>query len=345
MPRDLRRDVAVIATGGSQAHLDEWVAHETADENGLLQAGKLLEWMEVVGRLCATRHCRQPVVAVAVEGMELRQPLGIGERVALTAQVAYTSPHSIGVTVTMPGGLESWMTFVPLDRRGRPMMVPPFMPTSSDERERFREGELRRDFRRQLESGHLDLRPVEAEETLGEVSRSHWPLAVQQWMSRLPRYLRMPWERGRPLDRQRSYLHRIEPVSEVSLDGPGGLNAGTLMRWAEISAALSARAWAGGRPMRCAGVHGLCFLRPVQRHRFVHLRSVVVHSTPRVSTSLVSVQAEDPTSGEESDNLRAFFTYTPLSESARLPPVTCRTPEERGLFEEVEHRLALQRRL
>jgi acyl-CoA hydrolase len=336
---------------GSEVHLDEWVAPEVADEHGHLQAGKILEWMDVVGALAATRHCRSPVVTVSIEGMDLRHPIRVGERVAMTARVAYTSRHSVGISVRMDHGdagsgprpgLEAYMTFVPLDRRGRPLPVPPFSPETPAERARFREGQLRREFRRRLESGQL------AAGELHKVAERDWPLLIRQWMSRLPRYLRNPWERMEPnatRTRHRSYMHKIEPVRLGTLNFHGTLYGGTLMRWAEVSAALSARAFAGGEAMRCSGLHGLCFLKPVQRDRFVHVRSVVVHSAQETLTTLVSVQAEEPASGRFCENLRAFFTYAPLDERARVAPIDCQSAEEKALFEEVEQRHALQRRI
>ena len=44
---------------GSQVHLDEWVAPDIADERGFLRAGKILEWMDVVGVVAppATAAC------------------------------------------------------------------------------------------------------------------------------------------------------------------------------------------------------------------------------------------------------------------------------------------------
>src|SRR5919199_1059204 len=111
-----------------RAHLDEWVAPDIADELGFLRAGKILEWMDVVGVLAATRHCRRPVVTASVDGMELRHPIKIGERVTMVADVGYTSTRSIGVSVSMTHGLPTaerareslagYMTFVALDDRG-----------------------------------------------------------------------------------------------------------------------------------------------------------------------------------------------------------------------------------
>jgi acyl-CoA hydrolase len=69
----------------------EWVAPDIADEQGYLRAGKILEWMDVVGVLAATRDCRRPVVTASVDGMELANPIRVGERVTMTASVAHTS--------------------------------------------------------------------------------------------------------------------------------------------------------------------------------------------------------------------------------------------------------------
>ncbi len=358
--RQNRRDTPLptLVRAGSEVHLDEWVAPEVADEQGILRAGIILEWMDVVGVLAASRHCGRPVVTASIDGMELRDPIRTGERVAMTARVAYTSAHSVGVSVTMDHDdahsspprptLEAYMTFVPLDRRGRAVGVPQFSPETPSEQARFREGQLRREFRRRLQSGGSKPTADAVELLDGEVPERDRPLLLREWMARLPRYLRMPWERTdaqAPRTPSRSYMHKIEPVRLSALNFHGTLYGGTLMRWSEASANLSARAYADGAPVRCTGLHGLTFLRPVERDRFVHLRSVVVHTAGPTLTSLVSVQSEDPTKGQYIENLRAFFTYAPLDPAAGVAPLECQSDEERALFAEVDKRLALQRRL
>jgi acyl-CoA hydrolase len=339
---------------GSEVHLDEWVAPEIADEQACLQAGKILEWMDVVGVLAATRHCRRPVVTASIDGMELRDPIRVGERVAMTARVAYTSEHSIGVSVSMAHGhglkaprptLEAYMTFVALDRRARPLSVPRFSPETPQERVRFREGELRREFRRRARAGELEHTPQAA---LAAVEERDWPLLVRELMSRLPRYLRMPWERSdpaQPRTRHRSYMHKIEPVRLGSLNFHGTAYGGALMRWSETAANLSARAYLDGAAVRCTGLHGMNFVKPVERDRFVHIRSVVVHTAGTRITCLTSVQSEDSVAGAFAENLRAFISYAPVAAEARVPPLDCASAEERALFAEVEQRLALQRSL
>jgi acyl-CoA hydrolase len=89
---------------GSTVHLDEWVTPGFADEGGYLRAGKVLEWMDVVASVAAARHCRLPVVTASVDGMVMRDPARIGERVTLTAALGHTSERSIGVSIATKHG-------------------------------------------------------------------------------------------------------------------------------------------------------------------------------------------------------------------------------------------------
>ncbi|HYS08516.1 MAG TPA: hotdog domain-containing protein [Myxococcales bacterium] len=333
---------------GPRAHLDEWVAPDIADELGFLRAGMILEWMDVVGVLAATRHCRRPVVTASVDGMELRHPIKVGERVTMTAEVAYTSARSLGVSVSMTHGLPTagtaresvagYMTFVALDDSGQVAAVPQLQPETPDEIARFDEGRLRREFRNKLENGQLGV-------PAGAGGPDENKLLIREFLKLLPAF-RLPWDRpDKPRQRHLSYVHKIEPIRSSRLNFHGTLYGGTLMRWIETSANLSARAWLGGEPVRLSGLHGLNFIRPVGRHVFIHIRSIVAHAASDSLTVLVNVHAEDPLSDGQEETLRAFLSYAPAREASRVPSLQCEGEEERALFEEVEHRLALHRSL
>jgi hypothetical protein len=61
-------------------------------------------------------------------------------------------------------------------------------------------------------------------------------------------------------------------------------------------------------------------------------------------TVLVNVQTEDPLTGALSDTVRAFVSYSPVEPgSVPVAAVERTNDEDRALYEEVEHRLALQR--
>jgi len=332
---------------GSEAHLDEWVAPDIADERGFLRAGKILEWMDVVGVLAASRHCRRPVATASVDGMELLHPIRVGERVTMTASVGYTSARSLGVSVSMRHGmpaaeqrsLTGYMTFVALDPRGKPGPVPQLRPQTPAEVARFREGNVRREFRSKLRSGQLPAPPPP--------TGREQALFVRELLKLLPRSL-LPIGRGDALEPRRrhvSYVHKIEPVRASRLNFNGTLYGGTLMKWIETTANLSARAYLDGVPVRLGGLHGLTFIRPVRRHVFVHVRSVVAHTAADSLTVLVNVDSEQPLAGEQEETLRAFLTYVPVDARVRIPPIECLGDDERAAFDEVEHRLALQRSL
>lgn len=336
---------------GSTVHLDQWVTPSGADERGYLRAGQVLEWMDVVGVVAAARHCRMPVVTVSVDGMVMRDPIRVGERVTMTAALAHTSERSIGVSVSMLPRrgdaddarpvLDAFMSFVAVDEEGVAQRVPPFVPQTPSEVARFREGSLRREFRRKLAAGAKDV-PLPA---TGQPADRETTLYIREFLKSFPRALRFPWERAErkaAQGRAGSYVHTIEPVRAATLNFHGTLYGGTLMHWIEANASLSARAYLDGEPARMIGLHGLTFLRPVRPNRFVHIQSVVVHTAADSLTVLVNVQAEDPVAGEHEDTLRALLTYAPATPTSPRS-LGCSTDEERAVFDEVERRLALQR--
>jgi acyl-CoA hydrolase len=343
----------VVHQRGSQVHIDEWVSPDIADERGFLRAGKILEWMDVVGVVAATRHCRLPVVTASVDGLVLRDPIRVGEHVAMSASVAHTSERSIGVSVAMtlgrPGAderlmLNAYMSFVAVDDRGQPAVVPQLVPETPAEVTRFREGRLRREFRKKLVDGARGV-PLPV---AGQPADRETKLFIVELLKSFPRALRFPWDRSErrgAQGRASSYVHTIEPVRAGKLNFHGTLYGGTLMRWIETNASLSARAYLGGAPIRLAGLHGLTFLRPIRPNRFVHIQSVVVHAGADSVTVLVSVHAENPLDGDHEDTLRAFLTYAPVEPGHPPAPLTCETDDERAVFEEVERRLALQQML
>jgi acyl-CoA hydrolase len=235
---------------------------------------------------------------------------------------------------------DGYMTFVALDADGKPTAVPQLSPETPTEVARFREGQMRREFRRKLDAGELAAKP-----SLATIDARDRPLLIRELLKVLPASFRPPWEPDvKPRRRHASYMHSIELARTGHLNFHGTLYGGTLMRWLENTASLSARAHVGGLAVHMSALHGLNFIRPVPANCFVHVRSEVVHATSDGMTVLVSAHAEDPMSGALSETVRAFMTYAPTDASqVRVPPLELTNDEDRALHEEVEHRLSLQR--
>lgn len=312
-----------LVWAGSEVQLDEWITPETVDASGDLSAGQVLEWLDVVGGLAATRHCGQPVVTASVDGLTFRDNLPLGSQASLMASVAHTSERSMGVSVELRGPvglvLEAFMTFVAVDSAGQVLKVAQLVPETQSQVERFREGRLRREFRKRLQAGQLAPPPTQP-------ARSQ-RLYILEFLKQIPQR----WVQ-RERSREKSSLHKVQ----------GTLHGGTLMRWLETTAAQSAAAFLS-RPVRLVGLHGLNFLKSVAPDRLVHIRALVVHGDERTLTTLVNVESEDP-GGTRVEVLRAFLTFA-AADGRTVPPVSRAGEEENALFAEVEYRLSLHRKL
>lgn len=333
--RDEReRRAAAETRPGAEVTLDEWVAPDLADQLGHLRAGSVLEWMDVSGVLAATRHCREAVVTASVDALTLHRPIAIGQHLTMTAVVGYTSARSMGVTIALfadgePVG-DGYMTFVALGADGRAVQVPSLAPETATEHERWRQGQVRREFRqRAVASAPVEATPLST--ALHRIAR--WPAEL---LTR--RTLERP-------ARQRSLIHKIEPVFAGTLNFRGTLYGGAVMRWLETSAGLSARAFLGGSGVEFIDTLGLEFEKPVRAHTFVHIHAQVVHVGEGV-TVYAELGVEDPIAGAQGRAVRGYFRYRRADRRARpIPALSYLTESDRLHLAEVEARLALERSL
>jgi acyl-CoA hydrolase len=336
---------------GADIHLDEWIAPELADENGLLRVGHILEWMDVGGVLAATRYCRTTCVTASVGGVELYRPIEVGEHVSMTARVAHTSRRTIGVHVSLRARgrkllsesevLSAYMTFVPraASDAGTRREIKPWTPMTPRDRALHREGELRREFRQKLAAGAFSDEAAQGEPRRERVTLRSLARDVRRIVPLLPD----PPVVGTHSP-ELSYVHRIEWVLDSTLNTHGTLYGGKFMRWIENAACLSARAFTD-TPMVVQAVHGLDFLRPVNKHLFLHTHAMAVRSDPGSVTIRVEVASEDPTTGQVEQSLHGFFTYRPLDPRVAVAELDVHTDAERALCTEATHHLAFSRRL
>jgi len=183
---------------GSEVHLDEWVTrrsrtstvHPRRQGTGVMMSSGCSRPRGTAGA-CRHRFDRW---------MELQKPIRVGERLAMTASVAFTSPRSIGVRLRcgmerrtmrrLPARWLDYMTFVALDDEGKPL--PSAVPAGNARRSGpFREGRLRSEFRKKMLSGQLP------DSGCRECARAGEP-ALHPRAAEVPaRSLKLPFERGR----------------------------------------------------------------------------------------------------------------------------------------------------
>jgi acyl-CoA hydrolase len=141
----------------SQVEMTELVLPNDTNLLGNLLGGRLMHWIDIAGALAASRHSNRVVATVAIDSLDFRHPVRVGERVILKAKLTWAGRTSMEVTVkvyaeNMKTGNtimtnKAFITFVALDDEGKPTEVPPLYPETEEEKKDYIEAELRRNER------------------------------------------------------------------------------------------------------------------------------------------------------------------------------------------------------
>ena len=128
-----------------------------ANPLGNLLGGRVMHLVDLCGALAAARHSRQPVVTASVDHMTFLHPVHIGDLVVLRSTVnrVFSTSMEIGVKVWVENlrtGVvrhtsSAYLTFVALNKEGKPTAIPPVIPETEEEVRRFDEAGARRTYR------------------------------------------------------------------------------------------------------------------------------------------------------------------------------------------------------
>ncbi|HEX5726340.1 MAG TPA: acyl-CoA thioesterase [Longimicrobiaceae bacterium] len=141
----------------SQVTFADLAEPQSVNVAGTLFGGVLLGFIDRAAAFCAMKHAGRPVVTKSFDDVEFNQPIYIGELVVAHAAVNFTGTSSmeVGVQVLAQNPITGeerhtntcYATFVALDEQGRPTRVPPILPETEEEKERFEAGRRRREER------------------------------------------------------------------------------------------------------------------------------------------------------------------------------------------------------
>ena len=133
------------------------------DVNNLGQVfgGVVLSMVDRAAAVTAMRHARQPCVTISINQVDFKEPIYTGEFVTCSARVNYVGRTSmeIGVRVVAEHPItgrrrhtnDCLLTFVAIDGNSRPAPVPGLKLVTDEDKQRFEDGELRRQNREALE--------------------------------------------------------------------------------------------------------------------------------------------------------------------------------------------------
>ncbi len=145
------------APRASQVEMTELVLPNDTNLLGNLLGGRLMHWIDISGAMAASRHAERIVATVALDSLDFRHPVRMGELVILKAKITWTGRTSMEVSVNVfaeniKSGKtiltnKAYITFVALDEDGKPAQVPPIIPETEEEKINFSQGEVRRQER------------------------------------------------------------------------------------------------------------------------------------------------------------------------------------------------------
>ncbi len=141
----------------SCSEMIEFVLPQDANYFGNVLGGKVMHWMDLAGVLAAQRHCRKPVVTASMDALDFHSPIKMGHLAVFQACVTYVSRTSMEVKVAVYSEdpltgkrvqtSTAYLTYVALDKKGKPSPVPPLHPETPAERQEYEAGKKRREMR------------------------------------------------------------------------------------------------------------------------------------------------------------------------------------------------------
>ena len=142
----------------------ELVLPNDANTLGNVLGGRVLHWIDLAAAIVAHRHCRTETVTVSLDQMSFLAPIKVGQLALISARMTNTGRTSMEIRVDvrcedlLTGEIKdtstAYLTFVAIDKQGRPAPVPRLrLETEEDERE-ARAAEARRAARLKARPPH-----------------------------------------------------------------------------------------------------------------------------------------------------------------------------------------------
>lgn len=127
--------------------MTELVLPAQANLLGNLLGGQLMHFMDIAGALTCRRHSGCEVATVAVDKLEFKHPVKVGEVITITSKLIWVGKTSMKVKIEVAAEdtkthcskitNTAFMTFVALGDDCSPVTVPPLLPQTDNEKANF----------------------------------------------------------------------------------------------------------------------------------------------------------------------------------------------------------------
>lgn len=128
-----------------------------ANPAGNVFGGEILKHIDMVAGIVAQRHAQSNAVTVSMDSVNFLKPVYVGNVLKLNARINYVHKSSMEIEIRVEAeDIESgqktvtgtaFVTFVALDKNGKPAHVPKLLLKTDDDRQKFEEGKQRMEKR------------------------------------------------------------------------------------------------------------------------------------------------------------------------------------------------------
>ncbi len=134
--------------------MTELVLPHHTNQLGNLLGGQLMHWIDICAALAASKHSKRVCVTASVDKIDFRHPVSLGDVVTVVASVnrVFNTSMEVGVKVVAQNFTKdknlhtnsAYLTFVGVDKNGKPVKTFEIIPETNDEKRRFKEALQRR---------------------------------------------------------------------------------------------------------------------------------------------------------------------------------------------------------
>ena len=144
-------------SGHSSITLVQVMLPDQGNPAGNVHGGEIMKMMDTAAGVVAARHAHSNVVTAKVEELKFLRPVHIGELVFAHARPAFVGRASIEIRVEVETenlateekhlALTAYFIYVALDKRGKPVTIPPLLITTEEGERLYEEGRKRHEAR------------------------------------------------------------------------------------------------------------------------------------------------------------------------------------------------------
>lgn len=141
----------------SETIMTEVVCPNDTNPMGILQGGRLVQWMDIASAVCAQNHAEHICVTASIDSVKFKTPAKVGDIITIKAKMtrAFNSSMEIFVqawskkVVSQKAYLinEAYFTFVAIDDYGNPSEIGSLKPSTIEEKRQYSDAIKRKNKR------------------------------------------------------------------------------------------------------------------------------------------------------------------------------------------------------